>query len=142
MTILSIVNGSLGIAVKIGKVIKDLYDIAQRFKHAELDILSSVEECKTIRAAWGGIERWARAQADSEVVEEELLNRLDQSLMFGIMVMSAFENDLLALASAPEPTKFLHRTKVVWNEKSFAQHQNRIRAQVGAMTLLLQVVSL
>ena len=35
VTILSILNGSVGIALKIGKVVKELYDVAQKMKQAD-----------------------------------------------------------------------------------------------------------
>jgi hypothetical protein len=140
VTILSIINGSLGIALKIAAVVNDLYDLKQKFEHAELELQSTIEECRTIQTAWYGIEAWVR-KADT-TVEQKLLERLDQSLNVGVMVMSALEADLAAVCFESASAGLLRRSKIVWNQTLFAQHQGRIRAQVGAMTLLLQVIKL
>jgi hypothetical protein len=115
VTILSIINGSLGIALKIGEVVNDLRETAQKFKLAELELQSTIEECRVIQTACGGIEKWAR-KADI-TVEQELLERLDQSLTFGVMVMSALETDLAVVLSSSAPAGFLRRSKVVWNRR-------------------------
>jgi hypothetical protein len=140
VTISSIINGSLGIALKIGTVVNDLYDLKQKFEHAELDLQSTIEECRTIQTAWYGIEAWVR-KADT-TVEQKLLECLNRSLNAGIMVMSALEADLAAVRSKSASAGLLRRSKIVWNQTLFAQHQGGIRAQVGAMTLLLQVINL
>lgn len=140
VTILSISNGSLGIALKIGAVVNDLCDLKQKFEHAELELQSTIEECRTIQTAWYGIEAWVR-KADT-TVEQKLLGRLNKSLNVGVMVMSALEADLAAVRVESASAGLLRRSKIVWNQTLFAQHQGRIRAQVGAMTLLLQVIKL
>lgn len=142
VTILSIVNGSVGLALKIGTVIQTLYDISQKFKQAQPTILSAAAECETIQTAWTAIERWAQSQPDGGSVESGLLERLSKSLQMGNMVISAFEDDILAWNRKSTNPGFLSRSKIVWEEATFSQHQFRIRGQVTAMTLLLQVINL
>jgi hypothetical protein len=142
VTILSIVNGSLGLVLKIGTVIQTLYDISQKLKQAQITILSAISECETIQTAWSGIEIWARGQPRGTAIESQLLERLGLSLQLGDMVISAFEDDLVAWSRKSANPGFLGRSKIVWEESTFAQHQFRIRGQVAAMTLLLQVINL
>jgi hypothetical protein len=141
VTIIAIVHGSIGLALKIGTIVKTLYSISQKLKNAELTLISTASECETIQIAWGRIETWARGLPDETAVEQELLDRLGQSLVVGTMVMSAFEQDILQIESAP-PTRFMGRSRMAWKEECFAQHQDRIRGQVAAISLLLQVVNL
>ena len=142
VTILSIINGSLGLALRIGTVINALYDISQKLKQAQLTILSTITECETIQTAWIAIERWASSHPGGTAIESELLERLNKSLLNGQMVISAFEDDLIAWSRKSTNPSFLSRSKIVWEENTFSQHQFRIRGQVAAMTLLLQVINL
>ena len=142
VTILSIIYGSLGLALKIGTVIHTLYDISQKLKQAQLTILSTITECETIQTVWSAIERWASSHPNGTAIESELLERLNKSLLNGQMVISAFENNLAAWSLKLTNPGFLSRSKIVWEENAFSQHQFRIRGQVAAMTLLLQVINL
>jgi len=142
VSIVSIVNGSLGLGFKISSLVKYLYDISQRLKQAELTILSLVVECETIQAAWVGIENWAREQPIPGSADYELLGRLSRSLKSGNMVISAFEADIKVWSRGPASTSFLRRSRIVWEEATFKEHQFRIRGQVAVMTLLLQVINL
>ncbi|KAI9877767.1 MAG: hypothetical protein M1830_002897 [Pleopsidium flavum] len=145
VTIVAIVNGSFGLALKCAKVAKDLHDLAEKYKHAELAILSMVEECEVIQLAWSRIQGWCQGWADDASCDHQLLGRLNQSLIVGTMVMSALEKELPSSSEDTDSrvsTGFRWRSKVVWNETAFQIHQDRIRGQVGALNLLLQVIKL
>ncbi|KAF8851642.1 hypothetical protein BDZ45DRAFT_141943 [Acephala macrosclerotiorum] len=142
-TILAIINGSLSLALKLGTVANTLYTLSQRLKYAELTIQSLASECETIQAAWAGIETWARQQpVQCDEGQQLLLDRLMKSVLFGMMVLTALEEDLGGFIAQPQNPGFFRRNKVVWNEASFERHQHRIRGQVASMTLLLQVINL
>ncbi|KUJ11170.1 uncharacterized protein LY89DRAFT_723019 [Mollisia scopiformis] len=142
-TIISIINGSLGLAVKVGTVANDLYTLSKRLKYAELTLESVASECEVIQTAWEGIQTWAKKQpARQDEGQQKLFDRLNRSLLFGTMVFSKLEDDLKEFTAGQQSPSFFRRGKVVWNEASFAQHQDRIRGQVAAMTLLLQVINL
>jgi Asp/Glu/hydantoin racemase len=142
VTILFIVNGSLSLALKIGTVIRELYNISQKLKQAQLTILSAASECETVQTAWSAVLKWAQGQPDGSTIEPELLERLGKSLKMGNMVISAFEDDLLTWNRKSANSGFLGRSKIAWEEATFSQHQFRIRGQAAAMTLLLQVINL
>lgn len=143
VTILSIVNGSLGIALKIGTVVNQLYTLSQRLKYAELTLQSLASECETMEAAWSKIKEWAQLQAQQNDTEHQfLLERLEKSLEIGDMVVAALEEDLKDFMAEPQNLSRFGKGKVVFNEGSFERHQNRVRGQMMAMSLLLQVVNL
>ena len=142
-TVISIMSGSLGLAVKVGTVVNDLYKLSMRFKYAQLTLESIASECEMVQAAWEGIEAWAKKQpTEPDEGRQRLLDRLSKSLLFGTMVFGKLEEDLKEFLAEPQNLGFFRRTKLVWNEDCFAQHQNRIRGQVTALTLLLQVIDL
>lgn len=142
-TILTIINGSAGLALTVGAVVNKLYTISQNLKYAELTIQSIASECEIIKTAWVAIESWIRAQPDHSLTEQQpVLDRLGESLVFGTGVLSALEDDLAQFTSVPRSLGFFGRGKVVWSEAAFEKHQNRIRGQVAAMTLLLQIIKL
>lgn len=141
-SILAIVNTSIGLTSKIVTVAKDLHDIAKRYKDAELTILSTAEECEIIRLAWRKIENWCRSWANTDFTDMELLERLDRSLVVGMMIMSALEKDIEPLKEPSMSSGFIRRAKILWNDDGFQTHQNRIRGQVGALSLLLEAVKL
>ncbi|KAE9382016.1 hypothetical protein N431DRAFT_16519 [Stipitochalara longipes BDJ] len=143
VTILAIVNGSVGLAIKIGTVANKLYTLSRRLKYAELTLQSLASECEMMQAAWVGIQAWVRQQRTHlEEEQQALLDRIKKSLLFGTIVLTALEGDLDQFLNEPQGSGLLRRNKIVWNEASFERHQNRIRGQVAAMTLLLQVIKL
>lgn len=141
-SILATVNTSIGLTSKIVTVAKDLHDLAKRCKDAELTILSIAEECEIIRLAWRKIENWCRSWANTDFTDIELLERLDRSLVVGIMIISALEKDIEPLKEPSMSSGFIRRAKILWNDDSFQTHQKRIRGQVGALSLLLEAVKL
>jgi hypothetical protein len=144
-SVLSIVNGSIGLVLKIGSAVNKLYTLSQRLKYAELTLQALASECETVQTAWIGIEAWAQKQpvvSNAGYAQQVLLDRLERSLMFGAVVLTALEEDLEPLTVGPRNLGFFKKSKVVWNEAVFEGHQNRLRGQISAMTLLLQVTNL
>jgi hypothetical protein len=141
-TILSLVSASSSLTLKCGTIIKDLYQLAERYKHAEISILSIIDECRTIELAWSRIEQWATHNLQSCDDYEALQDRLQLSLYSGSLVMSELAKDLASVQDAPQISTFRRKTKFVWNQSLFKEHQDRIRGQVCALTLLLEVIQL
>ena len=127
-------NVSAGLTIKCGNVIQALYELAQRYKQAELTILSVIEECHTIQLAWTRIEKWAIQQLDGSEEHDEL-ERLKLSPYTGQLVMCALEKDLSSMQNTPQFSNFRRRTKIIWNEKVIQDHRSRLHGQIGALTL-------
>lgn len=132
--------------MKCAEVAKTLNDIVGKHKKAELTMKILVQQVNTIKAAWDRIRDWSggyQQNGDPESGDVELLRRLDQSLEFGDLVLSALEDDLASYREEGEiGLGFMDRSKTVWNESSLQDNQMRVRDQVLTMTLLLQVLSL
>jgi hypothetical protein len=142
VTVVSLVSATSSLVFKCGKIIQALYQLAERYKQAELSILSIIEECRTIELAWSRIERWASQYLRDCDDYEALHERLQLSLYSGSLAMSALEKDITSIQNAPQFSTFRRRTKIIWNERTLQEHQNRIRGQVCGLTLLLEVIQL
>ena len=136
---ISLVASCAGLAKTCVSVSKTLTDLAEKYKHAELTLLSIAEECDIIQVAWIQIERWASHTADRIDDYEYLYARLEKSVYTGELIMSALETDLHCLQRSGN---LLRRTKVVWNDNAIRDHQHRLRGQVCALTLLLEAIQL
>ncbi|KAL8962110.1 MAG: hypothetical protein Q9193_001444 [Seirophora villosa] len=106
----------------------------------------------SVQCAWRQIrqilEDWAQSDMNDNALDadQELLAQLHRSLEGGSLVISALNNDLQPYLSKPPSPHvnlgFKRRTRFVWNENAFRDHQDRIRDQVNSMTLLLSVLQL
>ncbi|KAF2871088.1 hypothetical protein BDV95DRAFT_607370 [Massariosphaeria phaeospora] len=140
VSVFSVISASASLAKTCVSVVKALHDLAETYKHAELAIFSISEDCEMVQLAWGHIETWAKTQAPLPT-STFVLDRLLRSVQSGQLIMSALEEDI-ATAQQMKPGIFRRRMNVIWNEKVFQDHQNRIRGQVAALTLLLEVIKL
>ena len=142
VTVLAIVNGSAGLILKCGGVIKSLHEVAGKHKKAAIAVMSLVSEVDTIELAWTRIKDWAEAYSKDAAVDTGLLERLNRSLECGALVMSALQNDISDYQRNGPTLSFRQRSKAVWNETALQDHQDRVRGQAVAMSLLLQVLQL
>lgn len=137
ISLVGLIQGSIGLAAQCVTIVKTLNDMAGQFKQAKLTIMSLKQEVGTLELAWKRIAEWSPQDTDLE-----LLQQLDQSLECGTIVMSALQDDLLSYNATAEKFGIRQRAKTAWNEKALLDHQARIRGQAQAMSLLLQVVKL
>jgi len=142
VSVFSIITGSVGLALQCGGVAQQLYNIASKHSNAELTIRCLADECETVRLAWSRIEQWTRMWVDDAAADIQVLQRLNQSIVTGTMIMSALESDLHSLGEKDPRSSFRKRTAMVWKEGDFTQHRERVRGLVAAMQLLLEVVKL
>ena len=139
ISIISLIESSMSLILQCGSTIKSLNDLAGKYKHAELTLSSITHEVDIIELAWERIKDWFESYTN-EAGDVGLLERLDKSLKCGTNVISALQDDLLEYE--PKKLGFIQRSKLSWNEKALRDHQYRIRGQVQAMSLLLQVIEL
>lgn len=150
LSIISLIEGSVGLILQCGSVAKSLGDIAGKFKQAKLSAISMKVEVNTVEFAWTRIKKWTQLYAGVatdtvlvlDFVDPTFLERLDQSLECGTLVMSALQEDLSTYTESAETLSFPQRSRLIWNEKALQDHQHRIRGQVLAMTLLIQALEL
>ena len=139
ISIFGLVTGSASLISSCASAIQSLNDLAGRYGQAKLTIISMISEVDTIEFAWKRIKEWLEDYAEAST-DDELLGRLDRSLECGTLVITALQKDLLEYGS--ETLSVWQRSQVAWNEKALQDHQYRIRGQVQAMSLLLQVLEL
>jgi hypothetical protein len=141
ISIITIVGAAGSLAFKCGMVIHTLYELMEKHKHAEISIMSIIQECRTIELAWSRIGRWAANGLD-DYDDDQLSERLQLSLYSGQLVMTELEKDLTSFLGKSQHSKFRRKAKIVWSERMLQDHQNRLRGQVCAMILLLDVIQL
>ena len=142
VAVLGIVNGSAGLILKCASVIQSLHEVAEKHKKASIAVMSLVSEVDTIELAWTRIKEWAEVYFKDAAPDTGFLNRLNRSLECGALVMSALQNDISDYRRNGSRLSFTQRSKAIWNEGALQDHQNRVRGQAVAMTLLLQVLKL
>ena len=141
IAVISLVEGSIGLVLQCGSVAKTLSDMITKFKHAEVAITSMIQEVETIQFAWNRIKEWSEEHAEA-ATDSSFVQRLEKSLQCGTLVLSALEQDLANYKHTADNSSFILRSKMAWNERAFLDHQHRVRGQVQAMTLMLQVSQL
>ena len=141
ISVISLVEGSIGLALQCGSLVKTLSDMIGKFKHAEVAITSMIQEVETIQFAWNRIKAWSEEHAEA-ATDSSFVQRLEKSLRCGALVLSALEQDLADYKHTADNASFILRSKMAWNERAFLDHQHRVRGQVQAMTLMLQVSQL
>jgi hypothetical protein len=112
----------------------------ETYTHAELAILAIIEECETVQFVWRRIAQWASEHLHQIDGHQELGGSLERSIYCGELVVPALEEDLVTVVSKSNNVK--RRVRPVWNNSVFAEHQARIRGQIAALQLLLQVIRL
>lgn len=141
VSLLSIATAAGSLAFKCGAIVRTLHCLRDRYKQAELTILSVMEDCRTIELAWSRIEKWAAHSLDVDE-QYELAERLQLSIYSGQLFIAELEKELAALECTPKYSTLRRRTKIVWNESMLRVHQDRIQRQICSLTLLLELIQL
>ncbi|KAL8924231.1 MAG: hypothetical protein Q9208_004195 [Pyrenodesmia sp. 3 TL-2023] len=96
---------------------------------------------ETIQWTWARIgkilEGWADEQEAWRDEMGDIIAQINRSLSGGSLVLSALEQDLKPYDNASEYVKFglRTRTRILWNEQTLKDHQERIRDQVNSMLM-------
>lgn len=123
------------IATAITKTIKSLSDARGRFEGADLTIQSLIYELTTVKFALSQIQEWARNHIPSSPTQRELVQGFKVSLEGCRLAVDIMAQEVALLVTN---NPFWRSVKVVWNEASMRDHQNRLQSQVVALQLLLQ----
>jgi hypothetical protein len=141
-SILSIVNGCVGLAMKCGMIAADLHNLASKYKQAKLSVMALSNECHTLELVLDRIEFWARSSTEGSHLDNAVLEQLNSSLGLGAMVVSSLEEQLMLFKDIKQSSGFRRRAKIVWNDGVLKEHEDRIRGQLTALSCLLHVISL
>ena len=141
VSIVGLIDASIGLAFKCAEVVKKMNDIASMYKQSLLTVMSITQCLDTIQYAWERIGSWTKAYTpDANVDDDQFVSRMARILEAGTIVLDALEEDLVQFSN--ESMTFGQRVKLIWDEKTFLDHQSRIRDQATSMSLLLQAISL
>ena len=122
ISIASLIEGSVSLAVQCGSVAKSLNSIAGNYKYAKLTISTMVQNLDIIQLAWNRIGMWSKSYSSNEDPEgEDFILRLEIFLETGKLVMDTLEEELLAYDV--NHLGFKQRSKLVWNEDILQSHQ-------------------
>lgn len=139
-SIVGLVAACSSLAKQCTSVVKTLHELAETYKHADLTILSIATECETIQFAWKKIGAWVEENIQSSSESDNLGERLQKSIYCGELVLSALEEEVTRIIT--RSPGFKRKIGVLWNNGVFNEHQSRLRGQVAALQLLLQVLSM
>src|SRR5947207_9057131 len=126
-TILSIVNGSAGLAIKCGQVVIELNELVHKYKHAELSIRALTNECTSMKTMLDQLATWMQSSNSSMRLDEQVWRQMESNVECGRLFTSALEADLRSLEQSTKAGNFIRRTRIVWNEGIFKEHADRIR---------------
>ena len=141
-SIIGFVDASIDLALKCAGAAKKINDIAFKYKYSRHTALSIAQYLDTMQFAWDRIGAWTEESygPDANADDDDLIERMGRALEAGALVMDALEEDLLPFNSGVMSSG--RRMRLVWNENTLVDHQNRIRDQATSMSLLLQVIQL
>lgn len=141
VTVISLVDASVDLALKCAGAVRKMNDSASKYKNAKLTISSITQGLDTMQFAWDRIGAWTQSYTPDENADDDrFVTRMARFLETGTLVMDAHEEEILPFSD--ESSGFAQRTKFVWNENTFMDHQSRIRDQAASMSLPLQAIQL
>jgi hypothetical protein len=141
LSILALVEACGSLSLTLGKVIVVLRDLASTYKQVAMSIRSLTNECKTIAVAVERLQDWIES-ADATAIDSKIWNQLRESLDYGELVVNALEQELRPMSDTRAVNGFRRKTKAMWALQTLKIHEDRVRGQVGGLTLLLQIVNL
>lgn len=141
-SILGLITTAGTIASAITRTIRDLSDLRSQYTDADIRVRLLIKELSTIKSSLTQINDWAHF-LDTSNNQAELRDALQVALDGVELAMGALAEEVQKLVSDPSATSrvdmgFRQRTRYVWNEDTMKEHENRLRAQVSALQLLLQ----
>lgn len=139
-----LISGGIQVLQAIGSTVHDLNQLYGRFKDADLTIRSLIQELNCIGTALASLREWIHLNNSIHPQPEEYNNDLAVALEGCRVVMDVVSHDVSDLVQSTHGdqlavTGLRVRMRIVWNEETMKGHQEKLRAQVVALQLLLQV---
>lgn len=137
-----LISGGIQVLQAIGSTVHGLNQLYGKYKNADLTIQSLIQELNCIGMALSSLKEWIRINSTNNPEPEEYNNDLAIALEGCRVVMDVVSQDVFDLVKSEQEdqaTGLRIRLRVVWNEETMKGHQEKLRAQVTALQLLLQV---
>ncbi|KAL8687748.1 MAG: hypothetical protein Q9218_006172 [Villophora microphyllina] len=142
VSILGLIATAGTIANAITKTIRDLSQLRDQYTDADVRVRLLIKELSTVKSSLTQINDWAHF-LDTSNNQVELRDALQVALDGVELAMGALAEEVQK--SVPDQSSssrvdmgFRARTRYIWNEATMKEHENRLRAQVSALQLLLQ----
>ncbi|KAL8731710.1 MAG: hypothetical protein Q9181_004209 [Wetmoreana brouardii] len=142
VSILGLIASAGTIASAITNTIRDLSGLRRQYTDADVRVRLLIKELSTIKSSLTQINDWAHF-LDTTNNQAELRDALQVALDGVELAMEALAEEVRGLVHDTSETSridlgFRAKTKYLWNEENMTEHENRLRAQVSALQLLLQ----
>ena len=144
VSILGLLSTAGALASTITASIKSLSDLRNQYKDADVRIRLLIGELSTVKSALTQINDWTHYLDDTHR-QIDVVEGLRVSLEGCQLALDALAEEVRSLlGGAPLESSanpgLRARTRYVWSESSLNEHENRLRAQIAALQLLLQAV--
>lgn len=142
VSIVMMVNASLGIARSLVHTINELYELAESYETAALGIRTVATQCSSFKIAIERIHKWLQGQQNDprSDLDNDFWDALKQNLDTGGMVIDDLNRRIDAYKKTP--SKFWTRTKYLWNHGVISELQSQIQGLMSALGLLIHVIDL
>ncbi|KAJ5180317.1 hypothetical protein N7492_003527 [Penicillium capsulatum] len=139
-----LISGGVQVLQAIGSTVHGLNQLYGRFRDADLTIQSLIQELNCIGTALASLREWIRLNSSTHPQSEEYNSDLAVALEGCRVVMDVVSRDVSDLVQSTHEdqlavTGLRVRMRIVWNQETMKGHQEKLRAQVVALQLLLQV---
>ena len=144
ISIVGLLSTAGTIASTITFTIKSLSELRGQIKDADLRIRLLIGELSTVKSALNQINDWTHYLDDTHQ-QADIVEGLRVALEGIELAMNALASEVASLLEDNSPDVglsqgFRMRARYAWNERSLQEHENRLRAQIAALQLLLQAV--
>jgi|SRR5579862_3720083 len=141
ITILGTAGAVTDIIGVVGKTVKSLRDLHDRWRDADFTVLNLITQLTALKAALSKIQEWI----DSDPAEQhhQLVMDLDMSMTCCRMLISKMDAQVSELhRTADEALDLGSRIKIVFGNKANEDLQKVIERQISALNLLLTACNL
>ncbi|PWY83039.1 hypothetical protein BO70DRAFT_34302 [Aspergillus heteromorphus CBS 117.55] len=139
---IGLLSGASQVAQSAKATASRLADLYGKFNNADLTLQALIGELTAIRSSITQLHDWASYSVPGSAEPDEYVEGLEVALSGCRATMEVLSDEVSALARGElyngTGAGVRDRTKVSWNEDSMKGHQERLRAQVQALQLLLQ----
>lgn len=142
VSIIGLLSSAGTIATAITVTIKSLSDLRGKYQDADVGIRLLISELSTVKSALNQINDWTHYLDDTHR-QADVVEALTVSLEGCQLAIDALAEEVRSLLRGAMPDSslgFRTRTRYAWGQSSLNEHENRMRAQIAALQLLLKAV--
>lgn len=146
VTAFGLFSSALQVLQAIASTVGGLRQLTGKLREADFTIQSLIQELACIRTALTSLKEWLHIHRSGSGRDGPKFSELQQDLAVAMdgcrVVMEVLSCEVFELAKSVEESggvNFSTRLRIVWNDDTMRGHQEKLRAQVQALQLLLQV---